>query len=167
MLLIPALVLACSLALPVSAVAFTQTLDLVAGQNEVVGTVSVSNDNLNIYVTYTITDVEWAITETHVHVATSIDDIPQTKSGNPKVGQFASSSEHDPGVTTVTNTIPLGGMTDWVVIAAHAVVYKPGCDPQEETAWAISERFCNGFYWASSIPFDGRSWAEYFEYFVP
>ena len=31
----------------------------------------------------------WRITETHVAVAESFEGIPQTKSGNPKVGKFA------------------------------------------------------------------------------
>ena len=55
----------------------------------------------------------WRITETHVAVAESFEGIPQTKSGNPKVGKFAildgpkSGIKHDPPVKTYTYTYPL------------------------------------------------------------
>jgi hypothetical protein len=63
------------------------------------------------------------ISETHLHVATSLEGIPQ-KNGNPPPGQFEFKMEHDPWVDDYTYMILLG---DWTVgealyIAAHAVV---------------------------------------------
>ena len=63
------------------------TFDLIAGGGNVksaidVGDVTVTNDCTNLYVTYRTTP-GWCITETHLHVAGSEVDIPQTKKGNP------------------------------------------------------------------------------------
>jgi len=106
----------------------------------------------------------WEITETHLAVTTSFDDIPQTGSGNPKVGKFPYRSEHDPAVTVVTYVIDLDDLFDGgpcegtIYIAAHAVVqklvgYDPDCNPiyDEETAWADT-----------GYSFPGNSWALYF-----
>lgn len=45
-----------------------QVKTLFAGQDIPVGTVSVWNDEDNLYVTYEITDLDWVITETHLYV---------------------------------------------------------------------------------------------------
>ena len=153
---VAALVLSLSMVMPAMA---DVTVALWAGNGAIhVGNVTVSDDGSSLDVTYQ-TFGGWLLTETNVAVGQSVEDIPQTGSGNPKIGHFDYSSEHDPAdeVTTVTHTIPLDGMTGTVVIAAHAVVYKPGCIPQEETAWAAG---------CSKLEFDGKSWATYFTYVV-
>jgi len=64
--------------------------ELVAGKDNNVGTVIVSNDADNLYVQYVITDpTEWCLTETHLAVGVEVDlsDIPQ-KNENPIPGQF-------------------------------------------------------------------------------
>jgi len=98
---------------------------LYAGQSIDIGTVSVWNDEENLYVTYSTTG-GWEMTETHLAVATSLTDIPQAK-GNPIPGKFPYSTIHDPAVTEFTYTIPL---EDWdsdtsLFIAAHAKVQLP------------------------------------------
>lgn len=160
-----ALVLALALALPMAAPAAAHTsaapfiADLIAGQNIDVGEVEVWNDGVNLHVTY-VTD-GWVLTETHLAVATSLDDIPQTGSGNPKVGKFPYSDPHGP-VPEWTYHIALDTIDpDWEVgdtlyIAAHAVVE---CD-REETAWGYGE--CD---WGGQFT-DGGSWATYFKYTV-
>jgi hypothetical protein len=132
------LLIAASLMLAlVPAAAFAHTEDdpfvtnlIAGGGNEKsamdVGQVEVWNDADYLYVKYVV-DVEgWCLTETHLHVATSPEVIPQ-KNGNPIPGKFEDSSEYaldpceqgpDPYM------IPLDG---WDVgtelyIAAHAVV---------------------------------------------
>jgi len=116
-------------------------------------------------VTYTTTG-DWIINETHLAVASSLDDIPQTKKGNPKIGHFAKKTAaglpveiHD---TEVVYSIDLNevegldsGVGGTIIIAAHAVVYNTATCV-EETAWANT-----GF------SFPGSSWALYFEYYVP
>lgn len=88
-----------------------------------VGVVKVWNDADYLYVKYEISDLDWCITKTHLHAATSLSDIPQTKNGNPIPGQFEYFESHD-CETEVTYTIPLGEWNpgDSLAIAAHAVV---------------------------------------------
>ena len=57
-----------------------------AGQDINVGTVNVWNDGVELHVTYNTTG-GWVLTETHLAVATALDDIPQ-KNGNPIPGKF-------------------------------------------------------------------------------
>lgn len=97
--------------------------DLLAGQYIDVGEVQIWNDADNLYVKYIVDVVDWCLTETHVHVATSLEGIPQ-KNGNPIPGKFDYMGEHD-CVYEVIYEIPL----DWdcneeIYIASHAVVKK-------------------------------------------
>jgi hypothetical protein len=102
----------------------------------------------------------WVLTETHVAIATSLDLIPQTGSGNPKVGQFLFQTEHVPAVTSFQYcTDPLEYLYEAgnVFIAVHAKVERldsGGTVVQRETAWA------------DGLPFPGNNWATYFTYFV-
>ena len=134
------------------------TVDLLAGQDIIVGEVSVWNDAEYLYVKYEITGealtAGWVITETHLAVDELLGEIPQTKKGNPIPGHFPYSTEHDLAVTEFTYEIPL----TWLVgtnlcIAAHAVVQMQNGDGiQEETGWG------DGF------DFPGANWATYFKY---
>ncbi|MHC4754271.1 MAG: hypothetical protein ACYTBP_03930 [Planctomycetota bacterium] len=136
---------------------------LCAGQDIPVGTISVKNDANYLYVTYN-TDGDWYLVETHLAVATDLNDIPQTKKGNPIPGRFADSNDHDPDdkVKTFTYTIDLSSLDgDVVIIAAHAVVEnvltEEPLEILEETAWGDG---CEG------TSFPGKNWATYFIYTV-
>ena len=95
--------------------------DLIAGQFYDVGDVYVWNDGSNLYVKYK-TSAGYYMSETHLAVETSLDDIPQ-KNGNPPPGQFQYSSEHDPMVDELIYTIPITwDVGEELFIAAHAVV---------------------------------------------
>ena len=151
------LVLILGLTLPMATPAAAHTeaapfpTQLYAGQNIPVGEVNVWNDGTNLYVQF-ITEGGWQLVETNLAVATSLEGIPQTGSGNPKVGKFPYKDDPDG-----TYEIPLAWSAGTrLYIAAHAVVYNP-CLDQEETAWAF---YCNT--WA----FPGRNWATYFVYTV-
>lgn len=141
--------------------------DLIAGGGNPasaidVGEVIVWNDLDYLYVMY-VTTGDWYMTETHLHVADNLVDIPQTKKGNPIPGQFDYAKDHAPAVKEYTYMIPW----TWeplttLVIAAHAVVQMEiGVDEegdpiyQEETAWG------------DGLDFEGRNWATYFEYEDP
>jgi hypothetical protein len=100
-----------------------QVVTLFAGQNTDVGTVSVWNDTVNLYVKYDTTG-GWEMTETHLAVAATLGGIPQVK-GNPIPGQFLYSTIHNPAVITFTYMIPLAGPGTNLVIAAHAKVQLP------------------------------------------
>ncbi len=97
--------------------------DLIAGQHIDVGEVEIWNDADYLYVKYIVDDENWCLTETHLHVATDPDLIPQ-KNGNPIPGKFDYKGEHD-CVYELIYEIPL----DWdcneeIYIASHAVVKK-------------------------------------------
>jgi hypothetical protein len=114
-------VLAFLLALvPAGASAEADSFPLYAGQNIEVGYVDVSNDTDLLYVQYVITDMDWCITKTHLHVAEDPGEIPQ-KNGNPIPGKFDYSGEHE-CVTEALYEIPLIWDPGDIVIAAHAVM---------------------------------------------
>jgi hypothetical protein len=104
-------------------------VDLIAGggneKSEIdVGDILVWNDADFLYVQY-ILDDGWCLTETHLHVASDLVDIPQTKKKNPIPGHFTYNDEWDPCKTEHTYPIPLLWPSDVnLYIAAHAVVKK-------------------------------------------
>jgi len=125
------------------------TVRLIAGQFIDMGKVIITNDENYLYIEY-VTTPPWVLIETHVAIADSLSGIPQTKTGNPKVGQFA----YD-----INSFIPLDNWESgtMIYIAAHAEVQKLGEDGQvlqEETAWG------EGY----NLP--GNNWAMYFNYTV-
>jgi hypothetical protein len=129
--------------------------ELWAGRDEMpVGYVTLDEYGSTIYITYTTTG-GWYLVETHLAVAGSFEDIPQTKSGNPKIGHFPYATDHGSGVTQYTYAIPYSGGE--IYIAAHAVV---GCDcgGDYETAWGEGP---------THHYFPGNSWAMYFTYPPP
>lgn len=100
---------------------------LYAGQDELVGSVAVTNNSTHMVVTYEVNETAgWYLTETHLHVADSVDDVPQTKKGNPKVGHFAYGDTYFPARATVTITIPLSDLSKSsnLTVAAHAEVVQ-------------------------------------------
>lgn len=130
------------------------TVDLIAGQHTDSGDMVISNDNESLSVSYATQD-GWKLTETHVHVACTLSGIPQTKTGNPKVGNFDYQRTYNPPVTEDTYEISLEGLNcDSVVIAAHAVVVKAvnGVIVKTETGWGEGPGF------------PGKNWAMYVNY---
>lgn len=141
-----------------SAVFVPEKGDLIAGKHFKAGTVSTSNDEEYLYVTYSFID-SWVMTESHLAVALTLDGIPQTESGNPIPGQFNHKMEYDPPTTEYCYTIPLGdyGFTegDVVYLAAHAEVQKvdeTGSVVEAEGAWAAGEE---------DQELKGSNWATY------
>jgi len=129
------------------------TVDLIAGQNEVAGMVTVDDDGVNLLITYKTTG-DWEMTETHLYVGKTD---PKELTSAP--GQFPYSVEHDPTVTTYTYTIPISeidsyklnkgkkwvadnnpgiGPGDQIYIAAHAEVIRPIIDCYEPV-WQIGD----------------------------
>jgi hypothetical protein len=129
---------------------------LFAGQTIEVGTVEVWNDVNNLYVKYVIDDpTEWCLTETHLHVATSLVSIPQ-KNGNPIPGKFDNKGEHD-CLEEFLYTIPLAGLGTELFIAAHAVVMDMSCY-QTAVLYGI-ERNTGTVYGVDVLT--GTSWVEF------
>lgn len=118
-----------------------QVFTLWAGQSIESGTVTVTNDDEYLYVTYE-TSGDWLLTETQLHVAEDMSGIPTNNPGNPIPGQFDYKTEHD-FVNSYTYEIPLSAFEaneeePLLVIATHAVVVKLDGDgniTQSETGW--------------------------------
>jgi len=86
------------------------TKKLFAGKDEVeIGRVKIWGEGDTLYVKFKITDPDCVMTETHLAIGDSEDDIFM-KNGNPVPGQFPYSTEHDPAVTEFTYAISL---TQW------------------------------------------------------
>ena len=106
------------------------TVNLYAGQDILVGYVTVTNDYETIYIEYQLNE-GWCMTETHVHVGEELGDFPLAgRWGNPVPGQFDYKNDHDPCVISYTYEIPIGDWEadDTVLIGAHAVVEKVECE---------------------------------------
>jgi len=141
--------------------------ELIAGGGNVnseidVGEVFIWQDEDNLYVKY-VTEDGWYMTETHVHVAGDASDIPQTKNGNPQVGKFDYSMDHDPAVDEYMYTIPLDeNWGDTFYVAAHAVVQKViGYDDDGFPIYQVETA------WGDGNDFPGNNWATYIEYVDP
>lgn len=79
-----------------------QVVPLYAGQHMLVGEVLVWNNETYLYVEYNITEPGWYLVETHLEVATDLDNIPQTKK---KTTQY-------PGTSPIkTNPTSLGRLS--------------------------------------------------------
>lgn len=117
-------------------------VELLAGQDIDVGSVTVANDEDNLYVTYVAED-GWTLRATHLEVAASIAEVPATQTGNPIVGRFSHQTTHD-GVTQFSYTMALSDLgvepgAD-LVVAAQADVYNADLI-RSETAWGSGTRF--------------------------
>jgi hypothetical protein len=151
------------------------TVDLVAGRTEVVGAVEWRVEGNVLYVRYAANG-NWKLAATHLVVAESLDEVPTTNSGNPKVGHFPFKGEHEPPVSECEYALALDDWglddVDEVVIAAHAdVVLRSGKGDADggEGAWGKGIRFSES---AADNP-DGKgntgdtspgggNWAMYF-----
>ena len=133
-------------------VTLCDSINLIAAQNYVAGSVTIERDNENLFITYTATG-EWSITETHISIGDCNEvEIPNTGSDNPKIGNFEYAGNHD-NEQTVVYTINLSelNISDMYCLAAHAVVVG---DNGAETAWA------------EGLDFGGNSWAMYVENYL-
>lgn len=129
---------------------------LVAGQTMDAGTVTVSNDENFIYVTYTTTN-GWVLTQTHLYVG-DCALIPVNNPGNPIPGQFPYAGAHN-NVTTYTYQVPISAipLEGCGCIAAHAVVKKYNSSNQvidTQTGWGNGVR----------INLTGGNWGMKFDY---
>jgi hypothetical protein len=130
------------------------TADLMAGQNTNAGSVTVTNDGYNLYVTYATTG-DWQIKKIHLYVG-ALAGLPTNNGGNPKIGNFPVKVSFSPFTTTYQATIPLSSLADsCFIVAAHAELKRVvgGQVVQTETGWAAGTKI---------NPNNGGSWATYF-----
>ena len=97
---------------------------LMAGQHIVAGVLQVWVADGTLYVKYDVSDYGNLISETHLAVETEADKIPHNNAGNPKIGNFEFTGNHNPMTDVVTYEIDLEeyDLEGIVSIAAHAVV---------------------------------------------
>lgn len=97
--------------------------DLIAGQNHDAGDVTAWTEGTYLYVKLETQD-GWEMYETHVHVATSVEEFPK-EGVNPSPGQFDHNEKHNPPVTDLTVRFDNDwGNEETLYIAAHAVVCR-------------------------------------------
>lgn len=138
----------------------TSSVSLLAGQTIAAGTVSTSIEGENVKITYATTG-GWLLHETHLWAGLTLAAMPQTNSGNPKVGNFPYNSGALGGVTSYSVLVPLStfGLTSSMTqcapvtayIVSHAVVKKQLADGtfQSETAYGEGTRLVQKGNWAT------------------
>ncbi|UCF06851.1 MAG: LamG domain-containing protein [bacterium] len=120
---------------------------LIAGRLIEIGSVTCWIEGDTLYVEY-VNEGGWVLAETHLAVAASLEEIPTTPSGNPRVGHFPCKGSHQPAVTEYRYPIDLASLgldeADEVLIAAHADVQLVSSTDevlQAEGAWSEGEKF--------------------------
>lgn len=107
-------------------------------QTILVGNLSVTNDENNLYVTYK-TDGGWYFTNTHLYVG-ELTGLPDVNASNfPR--NFPYLINHDE-IQEYTYTIPLDGLPECYIIAAHAEVHH-FINQQSKDAWSSGTSFPN------------------------
>lgn len=116
-----------------------ETVPLLANSTIPAGTVTVSNNILNIFVTIS-TVPDWTIARADVAIGTTLAGIPQTN-GQPDIKSFPYSQTFCPEVTSITFTIPLGTIkqNDTIFVAAHVALDSPTQGHQQ--AWGAGTLF--------------------------
>ncbi len=136
------------------AVASSVSVDLLAGQTILAGSVTVGVEEPNLTVTYATAD-GWKLQEVQLSVGVGFSSIPTNRAGNPVVGQFAYKATALGGAESYAFAIPLadlGAATGTTLtVAAHAVVYKTTGDGsvRTETAWGAGSRINAKGNWAT------------------
>lgn len=134
---------------------YEESYTLYGGQTIEVGTLTVSNDEDEIFVTYDLSGTNWYLDATHLYVGAA-EDLPLTGSGNPKIGHFTYSENHNSSIDQVyTYTFDREDFEDCFAVAAHAVVVQRnanGGQIDEQTAFADG-----------GTEFPGKRWGWYLE----
>jgi hypothetical protein len=126
------------------------TTPLMAGQHTNVGSVTVTNDETNVYVTYQTTG-SYLVKKTHLYVG-SCTAIPVSNSGNPRIGQYPYQTNHGTGINSFTYTIARSSLpAGCICVSAHAevVAYNAaGTVIFSQTGWGFGEQINDGGSWA-------------------
>lgn len=124
-----------------------------AGQHHDAGTLTVSNNGENLYVTFD-TSGDWLLKKTHMNVSTSLSGVPANRQGVPVPGHFAYSESHD-HISSYTYVISLDDLNgELFTVAAHAEVVKLdeyGTVIRGETAWGGDQRGPSNRWWFYSV----------------
>lgn len=122
------------LLLSTAALAGSETVYLVAGQHDVIGTVTVEDDGATLTVTYLVTDPDWSLGETHLYVGT-------TAPSRQSPGRFPYQHSDLGGATSDSYVIDLSdfGECPALWVAAHAATdHFVGYAPPDHAAFNAS-----------------------------
>ena len=121
-----------------------------AGKSTDVGSVTVWNDQNNVYVNYQTTG-NYRLKITHLYVGLC-SAIPVNNAGNPKIGHFPYVNDHGSGVSSFTRVIPRSSLPQGCLcVAAHAEVVaynSSGSVIFSETGWGQGPQINSGGSWA-------------------
>lgn len=131
---------------------------LLADKTLPVGTVEVQTDGSSLYVSCHTPDA-WPMSKTALYVGASVEGIPTSGGGNPRVGRIPYKSGHLEGTTDVVWNASLAGLEGAaVVVAAFAELNGDG-----EGAWAEGSPISPGGNWsmakATRVDLVGRTFA--------
>ncbi|MBC6605550.1 LruC domain-containing protein [Hymenobacter sp. BT188] len=141
-----------------------QSVCLVAGQHNQVGTVDVALDGGDVLVTYNLTAPGLTLKEIHLDVFTSLQELRDEKklsNGGAIPGKFTYKQTFKTGVTSYTVRIPAAQVPDinCFFIASHAALSNG------ETAWGgVCDNTSKGVSLANANQFPGNNWSVYFEF---
>lgn len=128
------------------------TTDLIAGQNMDAGNVTIYNTSDSLYI-FVETSGNWKLTSTKIYVGT-LAGMPQTSTGNPKVGQFPYKKNFSPAATSSLTAVSLAGLSSCYIVAVHV-------DLQEVVNGTVVQTQTG---WANGTPIPGNNWAMYVNY---
>lgn len=122
-----------------------------------VGKITITNDDSNLYVSY-LTRNNTYMSATHLFVG-SLENLPTNDANEPVQEEFPYIQEHNPLTQTYTYTIPLEGLPECYIIAAHATANKviDGVIEATESAWGDGERYPDTEGWATYSPYCTQS----------
>lgn len=130
-----------------------KTVDLFAGQNIDVGSVTIYNDGTNLYITvYSVDGYADMPEQIKIWVGGDLTNMPATEGGAPIIGQFPYKLTTNGG-TTYTVTIPLDEISlfnecgDLIYVVVHADVLVDGNGTTAETAFGGDEEGPGARWW--------------------
>ncbi|WP_027710397.1 hypothetical protein [Zooshikella ganghwensis] len=141
-----------------------QCKTLFANKNETIGTVCFNVDSSGILsALYSLTVSDTTIKEVHLHIGSNMEEIPQTRAGNPKVGNFEYSYD---GLNTTEQLVPL---TETVTcgVEPEEFTYYVAAHASIEYLDSLGEVVDTPTAWADGLRFNSRgNWATYFDFTV-
>jgi hypothetical protein len=125
---------------------------ILAGQSTNVGSVTVWNDENNVYVLYEATG-DYKFRNTHLYVG-SCSDIPVNNAGNPRIGLYPYNDDHgNTGVSSFLKTIPINSLNQTsgcLCVSAHSEVIGPNFS---QTGWGQGAQINDGGSWAMKFDY--------------
>lgn len=118
-----------------------QAYTLYAGQTTNVGTLDVTNDGTNLYVTFSLID-GWLASEMQLWCGSDVSNVPVSGGGAPIPGQFPYKAAFDEGTDSYTFTIPLADLNlDMNSMCGVNMYIFAHASANGETLWSFGTPF--------------------------